>query len=325
MTGQERDCEEILSRVLHSTTDRVEPVGDGLAKIRVRLTEPWLKRQWWLLRSEFMVLGWFLAVRCESFLGTVRSRYAAAANAGKPGAPAGTGTEPATGAGNAARREWLRWLAPVPGAITAWVASRGPGRGPGNGPRRSPGPVMNWLRPALAVAGAVVLVVAGVFALGQLRQTIVGVSAGASSGPTAPGTSSQTGAGTTDGAHRGRVRGSHTYPTPQGIAAPRRGTTDQPGTHPSPSPCVTPSTSPGGQSPTPTPSATSPSPTTSPTSTTTPTPTASPTASGSSSSPPLSILRALHDQSTGGTRTAALTCGSVPTANPSPSNLAPPA
>ena len=29
---------------------------------------------------------------------------------------------------------------------------------------------MAWLRPALAVAGAVVLVVAGVFALGQIRQ-----------------------------------------------------------------------------------------------------------------------------------------------------------
>ena len=64
MTGQERDHGEVLSRVLHSTTDQVEPVGDGLAKIQARLAEPWLKRQWWLLRREFMVLGWVLAIRC---------------------------------------------------------------------------------------------------------------------------------------------------------------------------------------------------------------------------------------------------------------------
>ena len=42
MTGQERDHGEVLSRVLHSTTDQVEPVGDGLAKIQARLAEPWL-------------------------------------------------------------------------------------------------------------------------------------------------------------------------------------------------------------------------------------------------------------------------------------------
>src|SRR6516165_2031796 len=74
MTGQKRDVEEILSRALHSTTDQVEPVGDGLTKIRARLGEPWLKRQWWLLRSEFMVLAWFVVVRCESLFGAVRAR-----------------------------------------------------------------------------------------------------------------------------------------------------------------------------------------------------------------------------------------------------------
>ena len=35
---------------------------------------------------------------------------------------------------------------------------------------------MNWLRPAMAVAGAVVLVVAGVFALGQIQAGFVGIS-----------------------------------------------------------------------------------------------------------------------------------------------------
>jgi hypothetical protein len=323
MTGQERDYEELLSRVLHSTTDQIEPVGDGLTKIRTRLTEPWLKRQWWLLRSEFMVLGWLVAVRCESFLSMIRSRSrsAAAGAAGEPGA-AGTGPEPATGAGTADHPGWLRWLPPVLSAITAWVSSHGPGRGPADGPRRSPGPVMNWLRPALAVAGAVVLVVAGVFALGQLRQTIVGVSAGGSGGP-GPAVSSHTGAGTTNSAHGGRVRGSKEYPTPRGGASARRGTTTHSGTSPTPSPCATPSTSPGGQSPTPTPSSSSPTPTTSPTATTSPTPTVSPTATSSSAS--LSILGALDDQIADGTSTAALTCAPVATANPSPSNLAGPA
>jgi len=68
MTAQERDYEAILSRVLHTTTDQLEPVGDGLTKIRARLDEPWLKRQWWLLRSGFMALGWLVVVRYEAFL-----------------------------------------------------------------------------------------------------------------------------------------------------------------------------------------------------------------------------------------------------------------
>jgi hypothetical protein len=73
MKGQERDYEAVLSRVLHTTTDQLEPVGDGLTKIRARLSEPWLKRQWWLLRSGFMVLRWLVVVRCEAFFSTVKS------------------------------------------------------------------------------------------------------------------------------------------------------------------------------------------------------------------------------------------------------------
>ena len=81
MTGQERDYDEVLSRVLHSTTDHIEPVGDGLTKIQARLAEPWLKRQWWLLRSEFTAIGWVIAVRCQSWFNQTRSRSAAASAA----------------------------------------------------------------------------------------------------------------------------------------------------------------------------------------------------------------------------------------------------
>ena len=150
MTGQERDYEAILSRVLHTTADQLEPVGDGLTKIRARLSQPWLKRQWWLLRNEFMVLRWFVVVRCESLFSRIRSRFDV------------TDLAPDTSAAQEADGGALKSLLSM---ATSTPAKR---RG------RSVGPAMAWFRPALAVAGAVVLVVAGVFALGSIR-TVVGL------------------------------------------------------------------------------------------------------------------------------------------------------
>lgn len=274
MTAQERDYEEILSRVLRTATDQVEPVGDGLAKIRMRLSEPWLTRQWWLLRSEFMVLGWLIALRCQSVYHMIRSRSAA---------PGGPGSGPPTGAG------------------------------------KSHSPVLNWLRPALAVAGAVVLVVAGVFALGQIRQGIVNLS-GAGGGNNGPGTSSQAGApGTTNGAGAPAAGGAPSSPTPRGTASARHGVTHHPGAQSSSPPCASPGPTPSGISPTPTPSATSPTPTPSPTVSATPTPTVTATPTGSGS--PASSLQALTNEATRGTGTTVLTCGPVPSGGPSPSYL----
>src|SRR5260370_22084805 len=117
MTAQERDFEEILGRVLRSATDQIEPVGDGLTKIRARLTEPWLKRQWWLLRSEFTMLGWLVVVRCEAFFSTVRAGSAVTTDpAGDPGAPLGAGAAPGA-AGHRGR------LAPVLGGLMAWISN----------------------------------------------------------------------------------------------------------------------------------------------------------------------------------------------------------
>ncbi len=166
MTAQERDYEEILGRALHSATDQIEPVGDGLTKIRARLTEPWLKRQWWLLRSELMVLRWLVVVRSRP--SSARPGPRRGGPFGRLRQPSGAGTAPdAAASPDAASGRWPRSLRPVLGGITAWAA--------GKRPHKSAGPAMAWLRPALAVAGAVVLVVAGVFALGGIRGTFVGL------------------------------------------------------------------------------------------------------------------------------------------------------
>ena len=114
MTGQERDYDEVLSRVLHSTTDHIEPVGDGLTKIQARLAEPWLKRQWWLLRSEFTTIGWVLAVRCQSWFNTIRSGSA-------KGAHAGGVTARKASASAASHGGRLRSL-PIVGGIATWLS-----------------------------------------------------------------------------------------------------------------------------------------------------------------------------------------------------------
>src|SRR5260370_31561614 len=76
MTPPDRDYDDILRRVLRSTLDPIEPAGDGLAKIQRRIAEPWLKRQWSLLRMEISALGWLVAVRSEPFRTRPRSRVA---------------------------------------------------------------------------------------------------------------------------------------------------------------------------------------------------------------------------------------------------------
>jgi hypothetical protein len=305
MTAQERDVEDVLSRVLHSETDHVEPVGDGLTKIRERLTEPWLNRQWWLLRSEFMVLGWLVVVRCESFAATVRARSAAA----RTTLLARAARAYDSAAGVAGNGGWLPRLAAALGGI----AARLPGRGAG-GQRRSPGPVISWLRPALAVAGAVVLVVAGVFALGQIREGIVSLSSGA--GGTTPGSSSQgTGNGVPAGNNGGSVSGVVGASTSQGGGTGRRGAGHHSGSQVSSSPCASPAASPGAPSPSPSPPPPSPSPSQSPSPTTSPTPTGSPSPTVSGA-PPSAYQ---------GVRTTALVCsGPAPSPIASPSGQASP-
>ena len=300
MTGQERDYEAILRRVLHTTTDQFEPVGDGLTKIRARLGEPWLKRQWWLLRNEFTVLRWFVVVRCESLFSKIRSRSDV------------TDLAPDTSAAQEADGGAQKSLLSIATASTpAKTAAKRRGRPVGT--------AMAWFRPALAVAGAVVLVVAGVFALGNIQQGFGLIGLGSDS-PSQPGTSSQTGQnGNTQG-------GGNTFPGSGGGSQSRSGA-PSPGTSaahsktvPSPGgPCVSaspqasspsPSTSPTSASPTPTPTSASPTPTPTPTS-------ASPTPSTSQA--PLTGAVPGATQEAIGT-TALVVCEPTPGASPSPSN-----
>jgi hypothetical protein len=317
MTGQERDYEAILSRVLHTTTDQLEPVGDGLTKIRGRLSEPWLKRQWWLLRSEFMVLRWLVVVRCEAFFSTIKSGKSgkSGSSAAGPLAPLLACATPKTEEHSSRRRS----LRPVLSGITAWVASRGPGRGHEDGPRNSRGPVMNWLRPALAVAGAVVIVVGGVFALGNIQQGFGFIGLGADSG-SQPGTSSQVGGnGNPNGG--GATLKSPSSPSQGRSGAPKPGESAAHNrTLPSPGPCISPTTPVNNPSPSPSPTSASPSP--SPT-------TASPSPTPTSASPSPSTSQApitggvgAQTQEAIGTTALVMCERPPPSPQPSPSNQA---
>jgi hypothetical protein len=318
MTGQERDYEAILSRVLHTTTDQLEPVGDGLTKIRARLDEPWLKRQWWLLRSELMVLRWLVVVRCEAFFSTVKpgkSGSPAADSAAGALAPLLACATPAADEHGRRRRSQR----PVLGRTTAWVASRGPGRGHEDGPRSSHGPAMSWLRPALAVAGAVVIVVGGVFALGNIQQGFGFIGLGADGG-TQPGSSSQGGGNPYGG---GATLKSSSSPSQGRSGAPKPGASAAHNrTLPSPGPCISPTT-PTSASPSPSPSPTSASPSPSPTSASpSPTPT-TPSPSPSTSDAPITSGMAGHSQAPIGTTALVMCEQRPPSASPSPSNQAP--
>jgi len=277
MTGQERDYDEVLSRVLHSTTDHIEPVGDGLTKIQARLAEPWLKRQWWLLRSEFTAIGWVLAVRSQSWFNQMRSGSAAAADTGA----VTTGKASANVASHGGR---LRSL-PIVGGIAARAAAKRP-RHASSPLRNSVGPAMVWLRPALAVAGAIVLVIAGVFAVGGLRGPLgLDLQNGQSGGPASShhgGGGKPEGSATPTGSSTSSATQSNTPQTkPSGTPSGQGGGAPGPVLSPAAaSPSGSPSSSPtsGNSSPTATPTSTptpSPSPTPTPTATLT-TPGASP-------------------------------------------------
>jgi hypothetical protein len=311
MTTQERDYGEVLSRVLHSTTDQIEPVGDGLTKIRARIAEPWLKRRWWLLQSEFMVVGWVLTVRCQSWLSAVRARSAAWAD-GDSAAGAHAAITPGAGrmaaAGRGARpRSRVR---PALDAVVAWATARRPHEASA-APRRPVGPTMAWLRPALAAAGAIVLVVAGVFALGQIRESIVSLSDG---GGLTPGTSGPAGQlGSTDSNGGQPVPGGQS-PTNGSVTSGQPGSSPRSSAASSPAACAT---TPPPPITSPTPKPTTPTPTPDPTPTTpTPTPsTGSPSPSTSSglTTGGMAIGRAQAIRTT-----ALLVCGpTAPAASPS--------
>jgi hypothetical protein len=170
MTPQDRDYDEILSRVLHSTLEAIDPAGDGLSKIQQRIAEPWLKRQWSLLIHEFSSLGWLIVVRTEPHLNEARSSLASLAES----------------SGRRLRSTSLALAARARVSSSGRHKNSAGQEGLAAGLRKWLGPTMAWLRPALAVGGAVVLVVVGVFAVGQAQRALNPSSSSANSPFAAP-------------------------------------------------------------------------------------------------------------------------------------------
>lgn len=261
MRQREFDYDDILRRALRAAADGIEPSGDGLERIRARLTTPRPLAAAWLMAGYTDVALPALA-RLWSTLGSLRA-----------------------------------WLRPQPG-----------GSAPMGTAYRHLAPALvrryGWLRPA-AVATAIVIAVAGGFALSQLPGAIS--NSGAENLPL-----SNSGTHGHDGSvNSGTVT---QFPGPSNTSGPGSGIL-----HPSPSASPTCSPSPkrrdsGSQpKPKPTPSRTpTPSPTATPTATTTPTPTPTPTDTGTPTPTPTST----GVPATPGASPAMSPAGIVPPAGP---------
>jgi hypothetical protein len=239
MTPVNGDFDQILRSTLHAEVDSIEPDERGLERIRQRTHAPWLVRQMSLMLIECVDLARLIGIRLEPGFAGLRTTIA------ERGGP---------------------WEALV-GLLSSTVASvvalfTPPGRR--NSPHRSPrgGSSLGWLRPALAVAGAVVIVVAGVYGLVQVRDTISlelfpsgspasngpGSTGGGGQGPSLNGQSAPTGVVPSGG----RSRSARPSPkascssSPKAAAAPTDSATD-------PIPTDTPTPSPTDPTPTDTP------------------------------------------------------------------------
>lgn len=254
MTPVNGNFDQMLRSALHTEVDSIEPADGGLDRIRGRTHAPWLVRQAALMLTECADLVRLIGIRLEP--GYTGMRVTIAARGGL----------------------WAAFL----GVLSSTVASvadlfmpsrrrghmhRAGAAGPG-GPspeRRN----LAWLRPVLAVVGAVVIVVAGVFGLTQVRDNLVlelfpssapaGSSAGTSStgdqGPTLQGHSA-TGAILPPSSQQGSPK-----PSPTGTCSS------------SPNQQATPTSTPTGATSTPS-DTSSATPTPTPTDTTVPSPTA---------------------------------------------------
>jgi hypothetical protein len=148
----EREWDEILRRAMHSAVDSIEPSGDGLQRIRQRLEKPRWQVQLHLWVAECAGVVRLICVRL---------------------APAVSAVSAAVLTARSALRTWLRWPregAPADGDPAGHRGTAHHSQPPG----RLAG-LLGRLRPALAVAAAVVVVVAGVFALFQLRQGVTSI------------------------------------------------------------------------------------------------------------------------------------------------------
>jgi hypothetical protein len=234
MTPVNGDIDQILRRALHAEVDSIEPADGGLDRIRRRAHAPWLVRQALLMLTECIDLARLIGIRLEPGFTGLRTTI------DERGGP------------------WAAFAGVVSSTVASIAALFTPSRRPSrNHNHRSPRSVSNlgWLRPALAVAGAVVIVVAGVYGLAQVRDNLVldhfpsgtpasngpGSSGGGGQTPTAPAGVVPT--GTRTGSARPSPKASCSS-TPQAQATPTAPATDIPTPTDSPSAAPTDSTAP---------------------------------------------------------------------------------
>jgi hypothetical protein len=265
MTTLDREYEDIVRRALVAAAESIEPAGDGLHRIRHRLNSP---------RSmNSLAAGFTDWLRLSGIRFLVR-------------------LEPATETGRTALGQ-VRHLFTGPGLLSGPFLTRGqpPGEHPGRrrtAPSHRPlgrlRPAAAWLRPALAVAAVVVVVVGAVLALNRTQQTLITSTNSLSAHSAAPAPS----AGGTAESAGGTAETASLRPwEPLGVVPPvvgTAGTSQQQGTvHTlmpavacAPQPAPSPSTPVASASATPTPTVT---PTGAGTATPTPTPSMTPTPS----------------------------------------------
>ena len=283
MTSPERDYDDILRRALRAAAESVEPAADGLDRIRGRVSAR--RASPFVLLTEF--LDWFRPILLGLESGTQGVRSGLLALATRMQLRARTGPvlgrfRPALARLRARLRPLVAWTTPLLAAM-GWKAPREPRAAHRNRTQPSPtglrarlgpaftrlGPAASWLRPVIAVAGAVGIVVAGVFALGQAQQFItptnqVSRPAATHHNPSAPATSPTVNAPPVvqpvptfhPGSSLGSAAAASCPPSPK----PTKSTTPAPSTTPPPPPThsATPTPTPTvSTTPTPTPTITS--------------------------------------------------------------------
>ena len=191
MTPVNGDFDQLLRRALHAEVDSIEPAEGGLERIRQRTHAPWLVRQASLMLTECVDLARLIGIRLEPGFTGLRTTVAERGGL------------------------WEAFIGLLSSMVASTVALFRPAQRPAThrGPRA--GSNLSWLRPALAVAGAVVIVVAGVYGLAQVRDNLVlelfPSGTPASNGPGSPG-----------GGGQGPTLNGQSAPT--GIVSPSSGT-----------------------------------------------------------------------------------------------------
>ncbi len=310
---RERDYDDILRRALCTAADSIEPSGDGLERIRARLTTPRPLPSAWLMAG-YSDVALPALLRLWSALVSMRGW--------RPSGAAGRSAQ-----GGFAGHSWHsgrlysgypgRLRGGYPGRLRSWH----PGRLRGRIPPSSGSHRYGWLRPA-AVAAAIVVAVAGGYALTQLQRTIS--STGAEILPLAPGKAHQP-AGSADGtgvsAAPGTPAPSSAGPVPS-TASPSASPTCSPGSTPRQAQSTPTATPTPRFSPTPTPT---PSPSASPSQTPSVTPTSTPSATGGSAPAPATGDSPATASTAASAGTVQLAAYSVPAVSPpSPKKSSPP-